>query len=181
MTKENLQKLIRVHLFLSFKFLNKKFFDPKKSLGFQIRGKNQKKLRILYQREEQKKKNTMVFAREEMKLTVVFAITTIFFNQLRLFAKDEMKLWVFQQAGNFFLKMWHFYLKIIIHVSNFEYVAHPHHYRNFFVWPHQHFITLNFGVSRKITYSIVSDENKIFNRQVTKKENPIYLDDYLGN
>ena len=34
---------------------------------------------------------------------------------------------------------------------------------------------------QKITYSIVSDENKIFNRWVTKKENLIYLDDYSNN
>ena len=61
--------------------------------------------------------------------------------------------------------MWHIHIIIVIFLSG--HISIP--------------LQFNVGVIRKITSSIVSDENKIFNRWVTKKENPIYLGDYPGN
>ena len=61
--------------------------------------------------------------------------------------------------------MWH--IHVIIVIFSFGFISIP--------------LSFNVGVTWKIIYLIVSGENKIFNKCVTKKENPIYLSDYLDN
>ena len=74
-----------------------------------------------------------------------------------------------------FFLMWHLIFEFLSYVSNFDYVA------NFSSGHISILLQFNVYVIQKITYSIVSDKNKIFNSWVTKKENLIYLDDYPSN